>query len=160
MRCLTNRTDKRLRQERWSEMVSFLYAGDFLDGSKGTENFDDNFDLLEQVAHECISLLDPGTKYVVKVRNHLSYARNFCQLMMKDTVLLLPTLEHWYYLVDAQNKLAYLACSAAWQSRGKYGEDTSPRLGRIYNKTIALKKLKIYQETAILISRTSKRTGT
>lgn len=54
-------------------------------------------------------------------------------------------------------KSAYLACSAAWQSEGKCREDTSPRLSRTYNKTIALKNLRIYQEWAILISRTSKR---
>lgn len=157
MLCLTNRTHKQVRQKRWSEMISFLNAGDFLDGSIGTANFDDNFDLLERVAYECISRLDPGSKYVVETRNHLSGCSNLDQLVTKDAVMLFPTLEHWYCLVDTQDKLAYLACSAAWQSKDKYREDTSPRLSRTYNTTIALKKLKVYQGQAILISRTSKR---
>ncbi|KAF0163570.1 MAG: hypothetical protein FD157_2900 [Rhodocyclaceae bacterium] len=158
MLCLTNRTNERVPQKRWSKMISFLNAGDFLDGCIGTAKTDDNPDLQELLAYECICRLDPKSKYVVETKNHLTWRSNFDQLATQDTVLLLPTREHWYCLVDTQDKLAYLACSAAWQeSRSKYREDTSPRLSRVCNKTIAFKELTIYQKRAILISRISKR---
>jgi len=160
MLCLTNRTSRRLPSKRWSEMISFLNAGDYLDGRSGTAKTDDNPDLQQLLAYECISRLDPQSTYVVVTKKHLTWRSNFDRLVTKDTVLLLPTREHWRCLVDTQDKLVYFACSTAWQeSRNKYREGASPRLNRVYNTTAGFKKLRIYHKRAILISRTAKRTN-
>ncbi len=157
MLCLTRREIKSLPQKNWSEMIAFLNAGDFLDGRIGTKRTDDNADLQALLAHQCISSLDPSSKYEVKTKRDLDSLSNFDEIVTNDTVLLLPTLEHWYCLVDSKDTNAYLACSSKWhEPQAKYEEKESPRLHRVYNKKIALEKLEIYDERAIAVSRRSR----
>ncbi len=157
MLCLTRPESKSVRPKNWSEMIAFLNAGDFLDGRIGTQKTDDNAELQALLAYQCISKLDPSSEYAVNTKLGLNSRSDFDEIVTNDTVLLLPTQEHWYCLVDSKDKIAYLACSSYWQKpRDKYEENESPRLRRLYNTDIALKDLDIFQKRAIAVSRRSR----
>lgn len=159
-RCLTGSQHVEVskeRQVRWGEMISLLNANDYLDSTIGTTKSDDNAKLQEELAYLYISTLDPESNYQVKTIHNLSDRSRFGNHVTQESVLLLPTQEHWYCLVDSQKQSAYLACSAAWQQpKGKGSEGNeeriSPRLNRVYNKTMAIKDIKIFQNRAIAVS--------
>jgi len=160
MQCLTDRTNKAVPAKNWAEMVSLLNASDFLDSRIGTMKTDKNAELQEQLALACISKLDPASNYSIKTVKDLNASSRFEQYVTKETVVLLPTQEHWYCLVDSQDKVAYLACSSAWQeTREKYQEGSSPRLNRVFNTTIAFKDLKLMDNRAIAVSIKQKQSG-
>lgn len=156
-KCLSGRQNTAVPAKRWGEMISLLNAADFLDRGIGTMRTDDNAELQEQLALQCISKLDPKVTFAVKTIKELGATSRFDQHVTNQSVILLPTQEHWYCLVDSQDKVAYLACSSEWQVPGKkYQEAVSPRLKRIYNKAIDFKDLKIFQNRAIVVSVKSK----
>jgi hypothetical protein len=156
-KCLSDRQNTAVPAKRWGEMISLLNAADFLDLGIGTQRTDDNAELQEQLALQCISKLDPKATFAVKTIKELGATSRFDQHVTNQSVILLPTQEHWYCLVDSQDKVAYLACSSHWQEAGeKYQEAVSPRLKRVYNKAIEFKDLKIFQNRAIVFSVKSK----
>jgi len=158
-KCLADRQNMAVPAKRWGKMISLLNAADFLDRGIGTQRTDDNADLQEQLALQCISSLDPKATFSVKTIKELDATSRFDQHLTSNAAILLPTQEHWYCLVDTEDKVAYLACSSEWQEAGeKYQEAVSPRLKRVYNKAIAFKDLKIFQNRAIVVSVKSKST--
>lgn len=159
-KCLADRQNTAVPAKRWGEMISLLNAADFLDRGIGTQRTDDNAEFQEQLTLQCISKLDPKTTFAVKTIKEIGATSRFDQHLTNQSVMLLPTQEHWYCLVDSQDKVAYLACSSEWQEAGeKYQEAISPRLKRVYNKAIDLKDLKIFQNRAIVVSVKSKPTA-
>lgn len=108
---------------------------DFLNQDCGTENSDDDKLKQEEIANNVLQGISPESGLMAKsIPLNKSYAFN--EKITNASALVLSNQEHWYCVVDSDLENLYIACSWSLHDGCEESKSPSPRLGRVYNRTI------------------------
>lgn len=148
--CFTHEYDR--LSDRWGVLTEKLACpGNFLNWQQGTGDNDAHPDRNARLADELLNVLSPKEfcVSVIKFKNDFESLKG---QIHSGAVVLIDDGEHWSCIVDLSQRTAYVADSAELvYGTSEYRERTSTRLGRVYNVTVPLERLKPKQ--AILIER-------
>ncbi len=151
-------TSKRLTDAQWEKSLRALpfKLDDFLSRG-GTKSLDDTPDYLESL---CRNFLNEIKNTQFEITRNINISSKLLRSAIMDNQVAIVAIDdgkHWVSLVDADQKLFYLACSAAFgestcsESKCSYSEQQSPNFHRVFNKTASFSELRIWKNNAFLI---------
>ncbi|KGM40411.1 hypothetical protein JY96_11220 [Aquabacterium sp. NJ1] len=139
-------------KDRWPGAIQQVPKPEvFLRFDVGTAAFEDDFSTLLPVAESFVSAIcrDVSVEIVSGVDR-----RRLSQIADGDTVLAMCNPEHWFAIVEADEKHAWVACSARLLECGAdYREFNSPRWKRPSNHKVAIEDLAVYRRTVFRLHR-------
>ncbi|WP_330113966.1 hypothetical protein SA496_14430 [Pseudomonas sp. JS3066] len=159
--CLVNAAfllnGKQVTGAKWRKAISQMpaRADDFLSGV-GTGRIGDHPESLQKLSDSFMSAL--GVSIESEVIHDVSSHNKLSKSVKANQVVILAINngDHWVTAVDTSRSEIYYACSAqALSGRLPYAEETSPRLGRLYNARATFSDLKVWDSFAILLTRST-----
>jgi hypothetical protein len=146
-------TSKQLSRDKWRKSINAIpfRIDDFLSG-RGTEKLDDNLEYFEGLCRDFLS-------NEFEVTGKMNVSEKSLRAHITEDQVAIVAIEngaHWVCIVDVDNELFYIACSAAaLESQTKYTEEKSLKLERFYNSKLSFTELKLWNSYALLINKTS-----
>jgi len=146
-------TSKQLSRDKWRKSINAIpfRIDDFLSG-RGTENLDDKPEYFEGLCRDFLS-----NEFEVTGKKNISEKSLRTHITKNQVAIVaIENGEHWACIVDADNELFYIACSAAaLESHTTYAEKKSLQLDRFYNSKLSFTELKLWNSYALLINKIS-----